>query len=90
MKKVGFLKLQFQWIICCFLDTEKEEEDKSRDITPTRSLIEDHDRRFIDTDFETMKKSTERVDDWKTNFTIMESKIIPLDNDDQEEYSTWL
>jgi hypothetical protein len=68
----------------------EDEEDKNENITPTSSSIEDPTHRFIDTDPDTIRKSAERVDDWKANFTLMESEIIPSDNDEQEEYSTWL
>jgi hypothetical protein len=74
--------------------------DDEEEITPTGSSIEDeksdhHDnqRRFIDTDPETIKKSNERVDHWKTNFSVIQSKVVPSDDDDDDEQvesSTWL
>jgi len=70
---------------CLFL-----EEDENQNTTPTNSSIEDQTPCFIDTDLDTIKKSAERVDDWKANFTLTESQIVPSDNDEQEEYSTWL
>ncbi len=73
---------------CLFLETE--EEDEHQNMTPTNSSIEDQTHHFIDTDLDTIKKSTERVGDWKTNFTLIESEIVPSDSDEQEEYSTWL
>jgi len=76
-----------------FLDTEKEEEEeevRSRNKTSTSGSIDNNNRRFIETDLETIQKSTKRVVDWKTNCTLIESKIVPSDDDDQEKYSTWL
>jgi len=77
-----------------FIDTEKEEEDDddddcSQERTPTERVLDDHNYRFIDTNVETIKKSAERVADWKLNCTLIESKIVPSDNDEQDEYSTW-
>ncbi|CAF2671258.1 unnamed protein product [Rotaria sp. Silwood2] len=75
---------------------QQEEEDEDK--TPTGSSFEDDKsdyiddkRRFIDTDLETIKKSNERVDDWKTNYNLIESELTLSDNDEEEEkFSTWL
>jgi len=74
---------------CLFLETE-EEEDENQSMTPTNSSIEDQTHHFIDTNLDSIKKSAERVDDWKTNFTLIESEMVPSDSDEQEGYSTWL
>lgn len=72
----------------------KIEDDDDK--TPTASSFEDeisdeHDdkKRFMDTDIDTIRKSNERVDQWKINFDLIESELVVSDNDD-EELSTWL
>ncbi len=91
MKKVEFICSKSPYIEI-FLDTETEEAN-----TPTASSIDDaksdqtdNTRRFIGTNPETIKKSTERVDDWKTNFTITNPKVLPSDEDEEQEFTTWL
>ncbi len=65
-----------------FLDTEKEDDDNgSQQRTPT-----DQTHGFINTDPKTIQKSAERVADWKINCTLIESKIVASDNDEQQEY----
>ena len=68
-------------------------------MTPTESSVGDDKsdslaskHRFVDTDPETMKKSTQRVDDWRTSFPRLETGSIPSSDDDdvQVEFSTWL
>lgn len=79
-----------------FLDIGREEEEKdddedeNRNVTPTSSSTDEHIRRYIETDPETIKKSTERVDDWKISSISMESKTELSDIDEPEEYATWL
>ncbi|CAF1200030.1 unnamed protein product [Rotaria sp. Silwood1] len=79
---------------------EGDDEDEDEDKTPTGSSFDDDQsdsldekNRFIDTDVETIKKSNERVDDWKTNFNLIESELTLSDHDEEEEEeecSTWL
>ncbi|CAF3642860.1 unnamed protein product [Rotaria sp. Silwood1] len=81
-------------------EQEGDDEDEDEDKTPTGSSFEDDQsdsldekNRFIDTDVETIKKSNERVDDWKTNFNLIESELTLSDHDEEEEEeecSTWL
>jgi hypothetical protein len=92
MKKVDLILFKYPYIDI-FLDTETEDQDTA----PTESSIDDaksdqtdNTRRFIGTDIETIKKSNERVDDWKANFTIINSKVVPSDDEDEQILSTWL
>ncbi|UJR08168.1 hypothetical protein I4U23_012441 [Adineta vaga] len=73
-----------------------EEDDDDDDLTPTESSVRDDKsdsltskHRFIDTDPETIKQSTQRVDNWQTIFPPMEIESVPSD-DEQVEFSTWL
>ncbi|CAF0831202.1 unnamed protein product [Rotaria sordida] len=77
--------------------TIDEQEDTDEDKTPTGSSFEDDKsdylddkNRFIDTDIEIIRKSNERVNDWNTNFNLIESVLTLSDSDEEEELSTWL
>ena len=66
------------------------------DLTPTESSMGDEKsdsltskHRFIDTDPDTIKQSTQRVDNWHTNFPPIDIDSIPSDGE-QVESSTWL
>ncbi|CAF3775038.1 unnamed protein product, partial [Adineta steineri] len=74
-----------------------EEENNEDEITPTESVFEDeksdyddNTHHFIFPNHEIIKNSNDRINNWKTNFTIPKSKNVPSDNDEQKEFSTWL
>ncbi|CAF1010262.1 unnamed protein product [Adineta steineri] len=74
-----------------------EEENNEDEITPTESVFEDeksdyddNTHHFIFPNHEIIKNSNDRINNWKTNFTITKSKNVPSDNDEQKEFSTWL
>ncbi len=78
------ISITIDWLL--FTDTEKEEDDESEERTPTESSIEDQNH----IDSKTNQKSNERVVHWKANRTLIKSKTIPSNKDEQEDYSTWL
>ncbi|CAF1008073.1 unnamed protein product [Adineta ricciae] len=72
------------------------DEEEGDDLTPTESSMGDEKsdsltskHRFIDTDPDTIKQSTQRVDNWHTNFPPIDIDSIPSDGE-QVESSTWL
>ncbi len=74
-----------------FINTENDDDDESQERPPTKNSMNNYDHRFIDTGLETIKKSTERVVDWKINCTLIETKMVSSeDNDERDEYTTWL